>query len=207
LGAAQIAGNDIAGAVESLREAVAICQSAGNKAGELAAQKHLGAVTRDKERAYRHHQRALVLARELNDAPVEAESLLELARCVHALCRWDEARCLLQECFELQLRLKDSVGVAWCVLEIGVLQIHVGALPQGEKNVKEALKRFSAGGSDEGLAATHHALGKLAARRGDRRTAQREFANADRIAGPVSNGGDFIVAPSTRPRRMWHPTG
>jgi tetratricopeptide (TPR) repeat protein len=204
LGAAQVGDNDVAGAICSLQGAVAAARATGSKSSELSAHKHLGVLTRDKEGAGRHYRRALALARELNDAPMEAEALLGLAQCAHALRRWDEARRLLQECFELRVRLDDTIGVAWCLLEIGVLQVHVGAFDQAGSNLKQAFERFSAAGASDGLAVTHEAVGKLAASRGDERTAKRELALAAEMKRRL-DGRDFVVTHKVSPRRSWHP--
>jgi tetratricopeptide (TPR) repeat protein len=199
LGSAQAVERDIPGAVDSLSEAIAVAHRTGNKAAELAAQQYVGALISDDEMAYRHHQRALTLARELNYAPAEAESLLSLACSARALGRIDEAAHLLQQAFDLERRLKDAVGVAWCRLEMGALQISVGTLTQATKNLKAAQEVFSARNIREGLGLTHHALGNVAAIRGDRRTTKRELE----LAASCGVGGQnrmLIIQPQRRPR-------
>jgi tetratricopeptide (TPR) repeat protein len=163
LGAAQVVEGDIPGAVDSISEAIAVAQRTGNKAAELTAQQYVGALISDDDIAYRHHQRAVTLARELNYAPAEAESLLSLARSARSLKRADEAGHLLQQAFDLEQRLKDAVGIAWCRLEMGTLQISVGALTQATRNLNAAQEVFSAQNIREGLGLTHHALGNVAA--------------------------------------------
>jgi tetratricopeptide (TPR) repeat protein len=208
MAAAQIAQNDTPAAIETLREVIAVAQTTGNKIHELYAQEYLGSATQDHKTACQHHKRALVLARELNDAPVESDALLSLARRSLALRQWDKAGRLLKEGFDLHNRLKDEIGVAWCLLEIGILQTNVGALLQAEKNLKAALEQFSAKDIREGLAGTHSALGALAARRGDRRTAKREFAIASSLGAITEHRGHVVrVSQQVRPRRSWHPKG
>jgi tetratricopeptide (TPR) repeat protein len=199
LGAAQVVEGDIPGAVDSIYEAIAVAQRTGNKAAELTAQQYVGALISDDEIAYRHHQRAVALARELNYAPAEAESLLSLARSARSLKRADEAGHLLQQAFDLEQRLKDAVGIAWCRLEMGTLQISVGALTQATRNLNAAQEVFSAQNIREGLGLTHHALGNVAAIRGDRRTTKRELE----IAASCGVGGQnrmLIVQPQRRPQ-------
>jgi tetratricopeptide (TPR) repeat protein len=199
LGAAQVVEGDIPGAVDSISEAIEAAQCTGNKATELVAQQYVGALISDDETAYRHHQRAVTLARELNYAPAEAESLLSLARNARALQRMDEAAHLLQQAFDLERRLKDAVGIAWCRLEMGTLQISVGALTQATRNLKAAQEAFSAQSVREGLGLTHHALGNVAAIRGDRRTTKRELE----MAASCGVGGQnrlLIVHHQRRPR-------
>jgi tetratricopeptide (TPR) repeat protein len=206
MGALQVVQGDVDGAIGSLREALTLAQNTCNKARELFARKHLGALLDDPVVAYRESERALVLARELNYAHAEADSLLSLARAALALRLWDDAGRFLQEGFDLQNRLSEPVGAAWFLREIGVLQTHIGALPQARRNLKIALRSFAAQDAQDGIAATHHALGNLAARKGDRHDAQREFALATRSGFPSSTGGRVIqVIHQTRPQRSWHP--
>jgi tetratricopeptide (TPR) repeat protein len=199
LGATQVVQGDIDSAIASLSEAISIAQSTGNKANELYSRQYLGALVSDDETAYSHHERALVLARDLNDAPAEADSLLSLARSARALQRRDEAAHLLQEAFDLKRRLKDSTGIAWCLLEMGTLQISVGVLPRARKNLEAAQERFAAENIREGLGLTHHALGNVAAILGDRQTAKRELEIATGF-GVEGTGRMVIVSPRIRPR-------
>lgn len=199
LGSAQVVEGDIPGALDSLSEAIAVAQRTGNKAAELAARQYVGAVISDDEMAYRHHQRAVTLARELNYAPAEAESLLSLACSARALRRTDEAAHLLQQAFDLERRLKDTVGMAWCRLEMGTVQISVGTLTQATQNLEAAQEVFSARNIREGLGLTHHALGNVAAIRGDRRTTKRELE----LAASCGVGGQnrmLMIHPQRRLR-------
>jgi tetratricopeptide (TPR) repeat protein len=206
MSAAQVVQGDVDGAIRSLREALTLAQSTCNKARELLARKHLGVLLDDTVAAYRENERALVLARELNDAHAEADSLLSLARAALALRLWDDAGRFLQEGFDLRNRLTDPVGAAWFLREIGVLQTCIGALPQARRNLEIARRSFAAQNAQDGVAATHHALGNLAARKGDRHTAQREFALATRLGAPSNSGGRVVqVIHQTRPQRSWHP--
>lgn len=206
MSAAQVVQGDMDGAISSLREALALAQNTGNKARELYARAHLGALLDDPTAAYREHERALVLARELNDANAEADSLLALARAALELRLWDGAGRFLQEGFDLRNRLTDPVGAAWFLREIGVLQTCIGALPQARKNLDIAQQSFAAQNAQDGVAAAHHALGNLAAKQGDRYTAQREFALAARLGAPSNSGGRVVqVIHQIRPRRSWHP--
>jgi len=206
MSAVKVVRGDADDAIGLLREAVALAQSTGNRARELYARDHLGALIQDPTASYREHERALTLARELNDAHVEADSLLSLARRARALHDWAAARRFLQEGFELRKRLRDPVGEAWFLLEIGVVQIRTGALPQARRNLDLAHRAFAAQDAREGLAATHHALANLAARRGDRKLAKRELALATNLGAPADERAYVVhVFHQTRPRRSWRP--
>jgi tetratricopeptide (TPR) repeat protein len=206
MSAAQVVLGNLDGAIRSLREAITLAQSTGNKARELYAREHLGVLLDDPAAAYQEHERALMLARELNNAHAEGDSLLSLARASLALRLWDDAGHFLQEGFDLRNRLADPVGAAWFLREIGVLQTRIGALPQARRNLEIAQQSFAAQNAQDGIAATHYALGNLAARKGDRHTAQREFALATRLGAPSYSGGRVVqVIHQTRPQRSWHP--
>jgi tetratricopeptide (TPR) repeat protein len=194
------------GAICSLREALALAQNTGNKARELYARGCLGALVDEPAAAYREYERALILARELNDAHKEADSLLALARAALMLRLWDDAGRFLKEGLGLRNRLKDPVGKAWFLREIGVLQTCIGALSQARRNLDIARRSFAAQNAQDGVAATHHALGNLATRKGDWQTAEREFALATRLGVPSNSGGRVVqVIHQTRPQRSWHP--
>lgn len=206
MSAVQVVQGDVGGAVHSLREALALAQNTGNKARELMARKHLGALLDDPAAAYVENERGLLLARELNDVPAEADCLLSLGRRALALRLWDDAGRVLQEGFDLRTRLTDPVGAAWCLREIGVLQICIGALPQARRNLEVAQKSFATRDAQDGLAAVHNALGNLEARAGNRRAAEREFALAASRGAPLENGGRVVqVVHQVRPLRSWHP--
>jgi tetratricopeptide (TPR) repeat protein len=204
---AQVVQGDVDGAIDSLREALALAQSTGNKARELYARGHLGALLLDDPAsAYREYERALVLARELNDVHVEADSLLWLGRIALTLRLWDDAGRFLQQGFDLRSRMKDPVGVAWFLRDIAILQICIGAMSQARRNLDIARQSFATHDAQDGVAATHQALGSLAARKGDRHTAEREFALAARLGAPSDSGGRVVqVIHQTRPQRSWHP--
>jgi tetratricopeptide (TPR) repeat protein len=206
MSAAQVVQGDLDGAICSLHEAVELAQNTGNKARELCARGYLGPLLDAPAAAYREHERALVLARELNDAHAEADSLLALARAALALRLWEDTGRFLKEGLDLRNRLADPGGAAWFLREIGILQTCIGALPQARRNLNIARQSFAAQDAQDGVAATHHALGNLAARKGDRRTAQREFALATGLDAPSDSRARVVqVTHQTRPRRSWHP--
>jgi hypothetical protein len=192
--------------VGSLREALAVALDTGNKARELGARKFLGVLITDPQASRREHGRALVLARDLNDAPAEADALLGLALHALALRSWDDARGFLQDGLALCHRLKDPVGAAWFWREIGVLQIFTGALAQAQESLDTAMQVFVCEHIQDGVAATHHALGGLALTKGNNDTARREFAIAAKLGLPATEGTRVInVARRRHPQRSWHP--
>ena len=138
------------------------------------------------EKARELRAAALELFREVDDRRGIAESYWAMGGNALVL-REDPARARqhLREALDLLTELGDDYGVSWLFISLGMLDATQGDLDAGRAKVLQAAAVFIRDGDSAGEIVALQALGSLAARRGDPRTAIRFSAAAEAAAQAI----------------------
>lgn len=89
--------------------------------------------------AKNHHEQALSIARSLEDAPLEAESLAYLGQVAHIRGKRKTARARYEEALQIYQREGDKHGEAVTVNNLGLLHQGEGELMKAEQQYRRAL--------------------------------------------------------------------
>jgi predicted ATPase len=161
---------DVSAARTCFEEALAICRSLGDRAGEAGCLNSLGIVARtagDLAGAERYMVDSLALRRELNDVPGMATSLSNLAWVLLDRDQVGRALELLSEGQALDRAAGNRWEIACSSTNLGVGHLLNGHPEIGEPLIAEALRTFVEFGDDDGVAESLEALAGIAAAKAD----------------------------------------
>ena len=136
-------------------------------------------------------ERAVEVARQLNDPAALAGSLSNLADLVTLQGEFELARLLHLETARLFEDMGDRTGVAWSLSHQADLARQQKDSQRARSLYEQALSRFRTLGNQAGIASCHHDLAGIAAEAGDHAAARRLYGESLKLYWDLGNQADL----------------